>query len=579
MNIIIAESGSGFSATVEELRAPERCLANSLRRVANPLAYPWMADSIVPPLQSDANGATAGTIGIFPGNYFINFWDPADRSFSPSQSSSAVLTNLPTVSSNRWAGVVVRWNGLGSGYVAYCLPLYGLFFLERWDSGASVVLGTASGTFNEGDQISLLVNGSTLQVMHGSTIVLIVSDATYSTGQPGVFYAYGGGGPTYLSDWQGCSGAVTAAVPTLLSVVSRMGHAGVGTFDIPLSLSSITNEPRRKGGNSSSYVADDIMTLVFTFDGPVYSGTFAVVDAAAFTSGAQFVGNTVLVTLPPMQDRQYITVRSLNINGTGVASVRFRRMWGDVDNSLSVTASDVALIDGHTGETLTNANCMYDCNVDGVIGTGAAETSGGSSVVMHASTLPIISSRRYHNGWPFDIVLDQTALIGGSVTVEPRMTTPDATAGSFPDSYNGAPISSTIVFTLDVPVTTVGTPTAVDSLGNPYGSGISAHADGNNAVVVIDDCANVKRVTVTLPGINGTTTLSINMGFLIGDVNGSRVVNISDTNASHLRDGFTAFKPDLVCFKCDLDGDGTISSGTSPTKGIDSNDLYSGMSI
>ena len=79
-------------------------------------------------------------------------------------------------------------------------------------------------------------------------------------------------GSTTLSLWTRSRGAYvyplpSAAIgaPTLVSAVSRMTHGPAGTFDLPLSLSSRTIEPRSDG--TGNY------TVIFTFDQPVNSGS------------------------------------------------------------------------------------------------------------------------------------------------------------------------------------------------------------------------------------------------------------------------------------------------------------------
>lgn len=370
--------------------------------------------------------------------------------------------------------------------------------------------------------------------------------------------------------------------PVLLSVVSRKTHGSAGQFDLPLSLTSITTEPRRQGGYSNAF-EDTSLELRLTFDWPVTSGDFVVAEGAAQITGTTFDGYVVSVTIGPMQDRQYLTIQSQNINGVATASIRFCIQRGDTNSDGLADAADIAAIDAHVGEPITNANCMFDTNCDGVISAGAVENVSAPAAAMHASTLPIISSRRYHGValYPFDKILDQTQAIGDSVSVEPRMTTPDyVQAAANPNCYAGPVLPSFIVFAIAEPVVSVGTPTAVDSLGNNYGSSVTASILGNMVIVRIDGGVNAKRVTVTAPNINGATTLSVSVGFLIGDLNNSRTVTGTDITTSRSRNGISIFRPDATTFLCDSDCDGAVDSPlTVPPYGTDSIQPYSGLTV
>jgi alpha-tubulin suppressor-like RCC1 family protein len=151
-----------------------------------------------------------------------------------------------------------------------------------------------------------------------------------------------------------------------------------------------------------------------------------------------------------------------------------------------------------------------------------------------------VVSRKTHGATgTFDLILDRTQSIGGSITVEPRAI------GS----------GHKIVFQFDVPVT-FGVATAIDEAGASVVVA-SAVAGGNNDVVVtLTGLPDNKRVKVSLSNVNGAD-FSASLGFLLGDVNNSRSITPNDIQQTKSHSGQMA---DAINFGSDLNATGAVTA-------------------
>jgi len=155
---------------------------------------------------------------------------------------------------------------------------------------------------------------------------------------------------------------------SLVAVLSRKTHGAAGVFDIPIDTSvpiggAVTVESRAIGAGH---------TLVFQFNQPINAtGTASAVNAASNPVGtinAVATGSEVTVTLAGVGDNQRATVTLDGVNGTAFAagtSIGF--LVGDVNNSRSVNASDIAGVKARSGQTANAANFRFDLNSSGGI--------------------------------------------------------------------------------------------------------------------------------------------------------------------------------------------------------------------
>ncbi len=157
--------------------------------------------------------------------------------------------------------------------------------------------------------------------------------------------------------------------PSLVSAVSRRVHGSAGTFDLPLSLvvppainHSPTTEPRQ----------GPAQTIVFTFDKAISGATATVTEGTATPGTPTFSGNSVIVPLTGVTNKQYVTVTLSAVSstdggsgGAGVARVGF--LLADVNGNRVVTVSDILLVNQQIAHVVTSANFLRDVNANGIL--------------------------------------------------------------------------------------------------------------------------------------------------------------------------------------------------------------------
>ena len=158
---------------------------------------------------------------------------------------------------------------------------------------------------------------------------------------------------------------VSFGAATLQSAVSRKVHAAAGTFDLPLTLTPISNpttEPRQ----------GPAQTIVFTFDKPITGATATVTEGTATAAAPTFSGNDVIVSLTGVTNIQYVTVTLSNVSSAdggsgGTGSVRVGFLTGDVNQSRAVSLADVGLVNAALAQPVTAANYLKDINASGTL--------------------------------------------------------------------------------------------------------------------------------------------------------------------------------------------------------------------
>jgi hypothetical protein len=191
---------------------------------------------------------------------------------------------------------------------------------------------------------------------------------------------------------------------------------------------------------------------------------------------------------------------------------------------------------------LTNGT-PYDCSVAASNSVGTGPSSSVVSVTPAAGaplTLVGVQSRKLHGAASFDLPIDFSVAIGGAISVEPRSI--------------GA--GHVIVFQFSEAINAAGTVSAVNTQSVPVGSPVSSPS-GNEVQVTLTGVPDNSRVAISLSAVNGTGNAGAAIGFLVGDVNGSRSVNASDISGVKARSGQTA---DSGNFRFDLNASGSINA-------------------
>jgi PQQ-like domain/Dockerin type I domain len=160
----------------------------------------------------------------------------------------------------------------------------------------------------------------------------------------------------------------SAAAPVVLvGVSSRKSHGIAGTFNLPIDWSYPT------GGTLSIEPRSTVVphTIVFQFNQDITSiAAAALTDAAMIPFGqatAMAAGRDIVVTLDGVADRQIATVSVSGINGSIEASAMVGFLFGDINASRSVNASDILAVKAQAGATVTVANFRSDINASGQI--------------------------------------------------------------------------------------------------------------------------------------------------------------------------------------------------------------------
>ena len=184
-----------------------------------------------------------------------------------------------------------------------------------------------------------------------------------------------------------------------------------------------------------------------------------------------------------------------------------------------------------------------DAMSSGTITSVSFQLSNGFRAGINASpaVLALLSvvSRKFHAATPFNLTIDHTQPLNGTITIEPR-------------EIGGG---HTLVFHFDNTVTSVGAVTALDALTMSAAT-VSFTFSGPDVFVTLTNVADNKRLTITLNGLNGSASKSASMGFLVGDVTNSGAVNAADIAA--LKANLN--KPlDNVTYKFDLNASGQIT--------------------
>jgi hypothetical protein len=217
-----------------------------------------------------------------------------------------------------------------------------------------------------------------------------------------------------------------------------------------------------------------------------------------------------------------------------------------------VQASSVAAVTPPTNLFRITANVAAGFSVGQIStitfqGTSFSKAGGQNSGGFTTQSLVITSSALAFNGAAsrkthgaagvFDIPIDPSGSLtaGQPITIEPR----------------AIGTGHQIVFTFSAPVSSSGAPTTTSGVAS------APVFQGNNAVVTLTGVTDLTRVQVNLPGVNGSAvSAAANVGFVLGDVNGSRGVTGSDVSIVKSKSGQTT---DATNFKMDLNASGGVT--------------------
>jgi len=228
--------------------------------------------------------------------------------------------------------------------------------------GAQIRVGGPSFEYSSGNDDSQLLD-TTPGTAGGFDDAALLVGQTFADSTYGISFHVISATASTLTLSVTAAGATPA--PLLQGAVSRKVHGAAGTFNLPLTLTPITNpttEPRQ----------GPAQTIVFTFDKPVTAANVAVTEGIASAAAPTFSGNDVIVSLTGVANAQYVTVALSGISsadgGTGgTGSVRVGFLLGDANQNRVVTVADIGVMNAQMAQAVTAANYLKDVNASGTL--------------------------------------------------------------------------------------------------------------------------------------------------------------------------------------------------------------------
>jgi hypothetical protein len=166
---------------------------------------------------------------------------------------------------------------------------------------------------------------------------------------------------------------------------------------------------------------------------------------------------------------------------------------------------------------LANAT-LYSCTVQ-ASGTNGLSLPSESVTVMPSLTAPLallaVKSRKLHGAAGLcELPIDAGVAANGAISIEPR---------------NPAQ-SHQITFAFNAPIDSIGAVTGADE--SSAALPLTFAKSGAELTLILPPLGNGKRATLAVAEINGIAlNAAATVGFLIGDINGSRTVNAGDISA------------------------------------------------
>ena len=299
----------------------------------------------------------------------------------------------------------------------------------------------------------------------------------------------------------------------------------------------------RGGGGNQPVIFSSLTTGVCTtsgVNGTVVSGVAAgVCTIAANQASDSTVRNHTYLTAAQVTQSfnigpiTYTVTPSAGLNGSiSPATPQTIATGGSSVFTVSPSPGYTAAVGGTcTGELIGNSYATNPITADCTVTASFTLTP----------VLSAVQSRKTHGAaGTFDLLIDTSPTINGLITVEPRMI--------------GA--AHQLVFQFSSAISSFGAVAAIDSNSSSVGTA-SAVIIGSNIIVTLAGIPDVSRVTVKLNGVNGSVNVAASIGFLVGDVNNTRVVNASDISAIKVRAGQVVTTTN---FQYDLDASGSIDA-------------------
>jgi hypothetical protein len=165
-----------------------------------------------------------------------------------------------------------------------------------------------------------------------------------------------------------------------LSAVSRKTHGAAGAFDVALPVTGVAGIECRWGGS------DGLHQIVVSFAQPVTLTEANLITGIGSVSSATANGSEVTVNLTGIADAQRIAVRLSNVSDGTTSNdviVPMNVLTGDINGTFSVNATDKGLTQVQVGHPVSASNFRTDVVVNGAINSsdvGLVKGNSGSTL-------------------------------------------------------------------------------------------------------------------------------------------------------------------------------------------------------
>jgi hypothetical protein len=178
---------------------------------------------LLSPLMSGSGPNISGNQLVGVGSLRCAYWNPTVSTFANDQFAQATC-----VTNTGLCGLALRQDAGSNGYLAWAAGGTDTSYIFRIDAGSFTVIGSVPGTVPAvaGRIARFEIAGSTLTLKINGTTVLTATDATYTSGQPGILPYES---TTVMDDWSAGPATLTGAQSLLPGLVAR-DDAFAGTF-------------------------------------------------------------------------------------------------------------------------------------------------------------------------------------------------------------------------------------------------------------------------------------------------------------------------------------------------------------
>ena len=238
-------------------------------------------------------------------------------------------------------------------------------------------------------------------------------------------------------------------------------------------------------------------------------------------------------------------LRTIAVTGACLVASTFALAAGQTSTNFAIPRDTLnAGVANMSSTNFVLASSVGDAVAGGAIASVSFQLNSGFRGTVNAppAVLNLLSvfSRKMHGGLPFDLIVNNQPLTG-TIIVEPR----------------AIGTGHRVVFRFDGAISNEGTATALDAALNSAAT-VTLSRAGNDVIAVLTNVGDNKRLTITLTGVNNAATpVQRSLGFLVGDVTGSRSVNAADISAIKANLGMPVNSIDKAKF--DLNADGSIT--------------------